>query len=119
MPRSVALRAHRRDRLYFSPAHHSEAADSLAELCLIKPGNIGGSTLEARQAKEEYKEGCSWVIADWNTDVIATPETVTSYFVQLDIYATIRTAALGQPVSRLELIFAGVEVPLGVVHDRR
>lgn len=65
-----------------------------------------------------YKDGDSWVITDWKTDVTATPETVTSYFVQLDIYATFLAEALGQPVSRLELVFAGVEGPQVVVHDR-
>ncbi|WP_297588132.1 exodeoxyribonuclease V subunit beta [uncultured Corynebacterium sp.] len=65
-----------------------------------------------------YADGDAWVIADWKTDVTATPETVTSYFVQLDIYATFLEEALGQKVTRLELIFAGAEGPQVVVHER-
>ena len=65
-----------------------------------------------------YADGDAWVIADWKTDVTATPETVTSYFVQLDIYATFLEEALGQKVTRLELVFAGAEGPQVVVHER-
>ncbi len=65
-----------------------------------------------------YADGGAWVIADWKTDVTATPETVTSYFVQLDIYATFLEEALGQKVTRLELVFAGAEGPQVVVHER-
>ena len=52
-----------------------------------------------------YKDGDSWVIADYKTDAYATKERVTSYFMQLELYARTLSEALGVPVSRLELIF--------------
>lgn len=52
-----------------------------------------------------YKDGDSWVIADYKTDAYATKERVTSYFMQLELYARTLSEALGTPVSRLELIF--------------
>lgn len=52
-----------------------------------------------------YKDGDSWVIADYKTDSYATKDRVTSYFMQLELYAHTLSEALGAPVSRLELIF--------------
>lgn len=69
-----------------------------------------------------YKDGDSWVIADYKTDSHARTERVASYFLQLELYARTLSDALGAPVSRLELIFLdGSKGDLGtqvLVHER-
>lgn len=52
-----------------------------------------------------------WVIADYKTDRAATPGTISSYFLQLEVYARIVEKAMGIHVARLELIFLGVDGP--------
>ncbi|WP_180950522.1 UvrD-helicase domain-containing protein [Corynebacterium riegelii] len=52
-----------------------------------------------------YRDGATWVIADYKTDEYATPERVASYFLQLELYARILSRTLGTEVGRLELIF--------------
>ncbi len=60
-----------------------------------------------------YRDGETWVIADYKTDRAATQETVDAYFTQLDIYAQTVERTLGTPVGRLELIFLTPQVPTG------
>lgn len=98
-----------------APYTRSLETESHREVPVI--GTVGGTAVNG-YIDLLYKDGDSWVIADWKTDVTATPETVTSYFLQLDIYATFLEEALGRKVIRLELIFAGAEGPQVVVHER-
>ncbi|AZA11681.1 UvrD-helicase domain-containing protein [Corynebacterium gerontici] len=58
-----------------------------------------------------YLDGQEWVIADFKTDRAATPETIGSYFLQLEVYARIVEKAMGITVDRLELIFLGANGP--------
>ena len=60
-----------------------------------------------------YRDGETWVIADYKTDRAATQETLDAYFTQLDIYAQTVERTLGTPVGRLELIFLTPQVPTG------
>ncbi|GGG69968.1 UvrD-helicase domain-containing protein [Corynebacterium pelargi] len=56
-------------------------------------------------------ENDEWVIADYKTDRVATPETISSYFLQLEVYARIVEKAKGIRVARCELIFLGHNGP--------
>lgn len=98
-----------------APYTRSLATDAHRELPVI--GTVDGTAVNG-YIDLLYKDGDGWVIADWKTDVSATPQTVTSYFVQLDLYASFLEEALGRKVSRLELVFAGAEGPQVVVHER-
>ncbi|AZA09012.1 UvrD-helicase domain-containing protein [Corynebacterium pseudopelargi] len=52
-----------------------------------------------------------WIIADYKTDRAATPETISSYFLQLEVYARIVEKAMDIQVARCELIFLGHDGP--------
>ena len=104
-----------------APYTRSLEADAKAQRELPVIGTVDGTAVNGYidlLYRDTSSDNAGWVIADWKTDVTAKPETVSSYFLQLDIYATLLEEALGEPVTRLELIFAGVEEPQVVVHER-
>lgn len=104
-----------------APYTRSLEADAKAQRELPVIGTVDGTAVNGYidlLYRDTGSDTGGWVIADWKTDVTARAETVTSYFLQLDIYATLLEEALGEPVTRLELIFAGVERPQVVVHER-
>ena len=104
-----------------APYTRSLEADARAQRELPVIGTVDGTAVNGYidlLYRDTSSDTGGWVIADWKTDVTARAETVTSYFLQLDIYATLLEEALGEPVTRLELIFAGVKKPQVVVHER-
>lgn len=65
----------------------------------------GGSPIIDGVVDLLYRDGDSWVIADYKTDVSADAQTVPEYFNQLRLYAELLDGELDAPITRLELLF--------------
>jgi ATP-dependent helicase/nuclease subunit A len=100
-PAGLAIRA--RSALRSTPVQRAAEREHWLELPVVT--SVDGLTLEGIIDLMYREDNGTLVIADFKTDISATPDRLSSYWRQLSTYARMVERVTGQTVSELALIF--------------